>query len=132
MASGITVKYNNFAKIAAALPKATGVIVKKTAFDLLAASQSSMEGQKSGHMYGAHQASAPGEAPAVQTGYLKGSQFVEMDTDTTAIVGVGAEYGIHLEFGTVKMMARPFLRPAAEKVRAPFVYAMSKLEERLK
>jgi len=130
--SSIAVKYNNFAKIAAALPKATGVIVRKTAFDLLAASQSSMEGQKSGHMYGSHQASAPGEAPAVDTGYLKGSQFVEMVTPTSAIVGVVAEYGIHLEFGTVKMMARPFLRPAAEKVRAPFIYAMNKLEERLK
>jgi HK97 gp10 family phage protein len=109
--SSITVKYNNFAKIAAALPKATGVIVRKAAFDV--------------------EATAKTLVP-VDTGMLKNSIMTEEVSPTSMIVAPHTEYAAYVEWGTVKMAARPYLRPAAERVRAPFVYAMSKLEERLK
>lgn len=45
----------------------------------------------------------------VDTGNLKESG----EYDSTS-VGYGADYAAHVEFGTVKMEAQPFLRPAAE------------------
>ncbi len=64
-----------------------------------------------------HQASAPGEAPATDTANLVGSinsDFSNIE-NLEAEVNVGAGYGPDLEFGTVKMAARPFMGPAAEK-----------------
>lgn len=37
-------------------------------------------------------------------------------TDSRWIVGVGAEYGAYVEFGTSRMRAQPYLFPAARKV----------------
>ncbi len=44
-----------------------------------------------------------------------------------AIVAVGAEYGIFVEYGTSRMTARPFVRPAVEKVRAWFLQAIKSI-----
>ena len=38
------------------------------------------------------------------------------DDDLTAVVAVGAEYGIFVELGTTRMRAQPFLLPALEEV----------------
>lgn len=76
---------------------------------------------KTGRMYGDHQASAPGEAPANWTGHLLNSFKVTQHT-TGSVVSVRvtntAEYAPHLEFGTIKMAPRPFLRPALANKRA--------------
>jgi hypothetical protein len=128
----IVVKFNHFQEIAAQMPNAVGKIVRKTARDIEADAEQSMEGPKSGQMYGAHQASAPGEAPAVDTGNLKCSIDTEMTSKTTAVVAVGAEYGAHLEYGTRKMAMRPYLRPAVERKARAFVDAMRALEGHLK
>lgn len=53
-----------------------------------------------------------GHPPGVDTGALKNSIVAEQDGDD-AIVSDGVEYGVHLEYGTVKMAARPWARPAA-------------------
>lgn len=37
-------------------------------------------------------------------------------TDSRWIVGVGAEYGAYVEFGTARMAAQPYLFPAVQKV----------------
>lgn len=75
-------------------------------------------GERSGHVYSirgkAHQASAPGEPPAVDTGNLKNSLRVLEVTDDYASFGTSADYAAYLEFGTRNMAARPYLRPAAE------------------
>lgn len=99
-------------------------IVRKTAYDIVGRAQADMSRAKSGRMYGAHRASAPGESPAVDTGALKASIAVEMDTPVRAIVNVGAEYGLYLELGTRWMAARPFLRPAVQALRQAFAQAM--------
>ena len=57
---------------------------------------------------------ARGAAP-VDTGFLKNSINFEV-SDQMAIVFVGAEYGIYVELGTVRMGARPYLGPAVEAV----------------
>ena len=70
-----------------------------------------------------HQASAPGEAPASDTGRLVNSINSYMDTieDDSAFVVAGrgtVKYARALEFGTTKMAARPFMFPALEKSKA--------------
>jgi hypothetical protein len=58
-----------------------------------------------------HQASAPGEFPATDTGTLVGSIDFRLKRGRTlmAEVGTDLDYGIWLEFGTQKMEARPWL-----------------------
>lgn len=70
-------------------------------------------------MSGRESPSPPGEPPAVVTGNLRNSILAKAGSDGSREwwVRVGAEYGVYLEFGTAKMAARPFMRPAAERVR---------------
>lgn len=63
-----------------------------------------------------HTASAPGEAPATDTGKLVGS-IVADAKGLKAFVEARSEYAIHLEYGTRNMAARPFLFPAVERNR---------------
>jgi HK97 gp10 family phage protein len=74
-----------------------------------------LDSEHTGHIYGRrrHQASAPGEPPAPDTGRLIGSITTTYDQkNLTGKVVVGAQYGLYLEFGTQRMEPRPFLRPA--------------------
>lgn len=64
-----------------------------------------------------HTASAPGDAPAVDSGDLRRSIGVKKIGDGHYRVGTNLKHGLHLEFGTRKMAARPWARPATEKVR---------------
>ena len=52
----------------------------------------------------------------VKTGNLRRLIQVQMEGDLSAIVFSAAEYSIHVEFGTTRMRARPFLLPALEEV----------------
>lgn len=64
-----------------------------------------------------HQASAPGQPPAADTGLLRASINRELSADGRGLVGrvgTSVKYGRYLELGTTKMRARPFLRPALE------------------
>ena len=65
-----------------------------------------------------HQASAPGDAPAVDTGRLRQSIGVQRVGEGHYRVGTNVQYAPLLEFGTRRMAARPFIRPSLEKVRA--------------
>lgn len=58
-----------------------------------------------------HQASAPGESPATDTGFLVNSIKADRQ-DMTARVFSSLKYAFWLEYGTTKMEARPFLTPA--------------------
>lgn len=63
-----------------------------------------------------HQASAPGEAPATDTGKLVGS-IVADAKDGVATVEARSAYALWLEYGTRYMLPRPFLLPAFERNR---------------
>ncbi|MHC2315152.1 HK97 gp10 family phage protein [Bradyrhizobium diazoefficiens] len=75
-------------------------------------------GKRSGRVYqtpfGKHQASAPGEYPKTLSGQLVASLFKRTSSSTalTAEVGTGLDYGKFLEFGTSRMLPRPWLRPS--------------------
>ena len=58
--------------------------------------------------------SRPGTPPADRSGALAASVSVDSDRDgPRSDVTVAAPFAIFLEYGTVRMMARPFLRPLA-------------------
>lgn len=67
--------------------------------------------------------SAPGEPPATETGNLVNSIQQENIQDGIRVF-VGARYGADLEYGTKKMAARPFWRPAVEKGKKIFEKAL--------
>ncbi len=76
-----------------------------------------LTGKRSGRIYRRgkriHQASAPGEAPAVDTGFLRTSiaafNVKREGDDVIGQVAAHAKYAIYLEKGTRKMKPRPFL-----------------------
>lgn len=66
----------------------------------------------------AYTMSAPGEPPAVRTGQLRQSIEYEVHKDRKgyyALVGSKLDYSKMLEFGTMDMQARPFIRPTLSK-----------------
>lgn len=67
-----------------------------------------------GNLSGTHQASAPGQAPATDTGTLASSVKAQSNSKG-GTVGSSLNYAFFLEYGTMKMDARPWLRPALEK-----------------
>lgn len=76
-----------------------------------------MDGQKTGRIYRRrgveHQASAPGEAPASDTGRLVQSAHTEYEpADLSGEAIWSTEYAKPLEYGTQKIAPRPFARPA--------------------
>jgi len=87
------------------------------------AQQLILKGPKTGVIYNLsnpkrrHQASAPGEAPANDLGFLVGSIRVTPVESNSVNLVAGAAYAVHLEYGTRNMAARPFLRPAAERAK---------------
>jgi HK97 gp10 family phage protein len=64
----------------------------------------------------------------VDTGALRDSIRVEKDEELgwSIVAGDGGaiSYGQYVEFGTVKMAAQPFLTPASEQMRTPFLISM--------
>jgi hypothetical protein len=46
---------------------------------------------------------------------------ISFDGDTVYLVGPSTEYAVYHELGTSKIEARPFMRPAAERVQANLV-----------
>lgn len=106
----------------------SGMMVRATAV------QSIMSGNKSGETYQkynprrTHIASAPGEAPAADTGYLHSNIAFEIDSDGLgASIESRAAYSQALEFGTSRMQARPFLQPAIEENRPKIRRLMANL-----
>lgn len=87
--------------------------------------QSIAQGSPSGEVYQkynprrTHRASAAGQPPAADTGYLHTNIHMKIDSDGLgADVESKAEYSAYLEFGTMTMPARPFMQPALEENRS--------------
>lgn len=68
-----------------------------------------------------HVPSKPGEPPNQDTGVLSGNIETVQKGQLLVWVSSNAPYSIPLEFGTSKMAARPFMRPARDKKRAEVV-----------
>lgn len=83
-----------------------------------AAARSITEGAVSGKN---HVPSAPGEPPNEDTGTLRRNITVTQVGPLHVRVASNAPYSAHLEFGTSKMAARPFMGPAARATRKEVV-----------
>jgi len=157
----VTVRSNNLAQIAARLPRALTEIVKETLNDVESDIAVAMGEPKSGRQYRRgerwHQASAPGQAPAMDMGALAASIQQRLDDRGDAgargMVYSNMEYAPYLEYGTgstgaaaplperpadvsyttsvVGMAPRPYMTPAAERARPGFEEKLRRLAERL-
>jgi hypothetical protein len=117
----MSVKYSSrIPVITSRLDARAGRVVRQTIAEIEARIKISFSEAKHGVVYGEHQASAPGEAPAIDQGTLASSVQSYMETEHRGGVGVGAEHGPHLELGTSNMEPRPFMAPAAESVKRDF------------
>ena len=87
-------------------------------------------GPKTGRIYEkynprrTHRSSAPGQAPASDTGNLVSQIMVNQKSPDEILVESNATYSSFLEFGTSKMLARPFLFPATERSRPKIAEAV--------
>lgn len=139
MSIKIVMTYNNLPQIAKKMPGEVSAVLRKIGKDVEADAKARLEGSRHGRIYKVsktgktHQASAPGEAPANDIGNLQNSIKMKVESPTRVIVYVGAKYGMSLEYGNKRgMLARPFMRPAVEKIRPSFIAAMKALEAQLR
>lgn len=94
--------------------------------------KSIQRGTKSGIVYEktspkrTHKASAPGEAPATDTGLLANSIQADIE-GRQATVFTDLEYAPWLEFGTQSIEPRPFMFPAMEKERPKWEARLSRI-----
>ncbi len=131
----IVLEYTHFGEIGASMAREIDEVCENTALDIQARAQMAiMNPPKSGRIYRrgnvAHQASAPGEAPATDTGALVNSAYTKKLADADYETGFTVEYAAPLEFGTARMAPRPYLRPAVEAVRDQFVSAIRRIVEK--
>lgn len=93
--------------------------VKATALEVISDVKKRIQrGPKSGRTYTrgnvSHTASAPGQAPATDTGALASSPYFEQSSKLSATIGSRLAYSAYLEFGTVRIKPRPSWTPAVE------------------
>lgn len=62
-----------------------------------------------------HRASAPGQAPATDTGTLVSSIYNEDRGEYSKAIGSRLDYAYYLEFGTFRIAPRPAWIPAVER-----------------
>jgi HK97 gp10 family phage protein len=111
------VTWNQAELMARIQPAMARGVVKGVELVRNAAIRSIQQGGKTGRIYRrrgtTHRASAPGEAPASDTGRLVNSITTTYNLEQlSGTVQAGTEYAPWLEFGTSKMEPRPFMRPA--------------------
>ncbi|MFQ5774191.1 MAG: HK97-gp10 family putative phage morphogenesis protein [Kiloniellaceae bacterium] len=99
-------------RVSAAVERAVAGAVQAGAADVREAARELLDQPRAGGP------SAPGEPPRKQSGRLRDNIFVRSTDDGLgAEVGTDLDYGAHLEFGTQKMAARPWLLPAFEAAK---------------
>lgn len=154
----VEVLENRFPEIARRLPAQTARVVRQTTLEVKRFAMESMSTPKHGRTYAHnpvkrkatrrdvaagfagsrgekmtvgwtfHRASAPGEAPARWHGLLVELHESFHNNGLLGVVFTNMEYAPWLEYGTRKMAARPFMRPAAAYGRTRFDAAMRDLE----
>lgn len=137
MKTAARVGFNRLPEIAKRLPTEVREVIQATILEIETDIKAEMAEPKHGAIYprmqtGEHQASAPGEAPAVDYGVLINSIQTQMVRDDLGLVFTNTEYAAPLEYGTVRMAPRPFMTPAADRARPKFSERMRELEDRLR
>jgi len=89
------------------LPGRAEKVLDKIAYDAQADIQTSFSNESP---------SLAGDPPGVRTGNLKNNIRVEVSGPFKRKIIAATEYAAFLEFGTVRMAARPFMFPAARRI----------------
>lgn len=105
------------------ISKQLGLIVNAAALEAVSDVRRAIQGPpKTGREYKRgknrdiiHRASAPGQAPATDTGTLVSSLYNEDRGYLTKAIGSRLPYAFYLEFGTLKIAPRPAWIPAVER-----------------
>lgn len=115
-------KMKNFSPLEKVVGQACGIVQK----DIMESMRDTPTQSIGYHSYNKkilHYPSLPNNPPAVDTGTLRRSITFDVETDESIINGrIGSTvldppYGAYLEFGTSRMIQRPWLRPALERNR---------------
>lgn len=121
---------DDFPRLARELGQEVDRVVEASAKNIATIVTRGMADPKSGRFYGSHQASAPGEMPAIDTGNLAAIKTEKIEQGHW-VTYTEAEYAAHLEFGTSRMLPRPFFVPAAEDENPRFQSNLRDIEGRL-
>ncbi len=122
----VEVVFNNIESSGQDLTKDLDRVVKETAENIEKRSREYMESSPAtGRIYkkpggGEHQASAPYEPPAIYEGDLIASSYTKKLGESDYEVGFKDPKAPWLEFGTPRMLPRPFFRPAISLERQEF------------
>lgn len=127
----VKVVYDNLPKIVAQGNSNAAKAVKRATQNINKITREMMGEPKTGNIYprgatGLHQASSPGESPAIDTKQLVTS-LSESYSDLTGYAYTDVDYSVYLEFGTSRMRKRPFYTPAAQLEWPDFVKEMSEI-----
>jgi len=120
--------FNHLPAIISAMGRDLANAVKAGTVMLEGEIKQSMGDEKHGLLYPrrggkAHQASGPGEAPAIDTGALVNDFSIRKMGDYEWQISTHQEQAAALEFGRLDgtIQARPFMRPAARKKKAEYM-----------
>lgn len=122
-----TVSENRFKQIAERLEVEAAELVSETMDHVVENIATAMELPKSGNVYGNHIASQPGEPPAIDTEDLINSVLKSMESPTSGTIEYTSDHAAAMEFGTIHVEPRPFLRPALDSERPRFRRGVQKL-----
>ena len=116
---GINVVQATFLKMLNGFEDAINKDVVATALEINTAVKKRIQrGPKTGRVYVrgnvTHQASAPGESPATDTGTLASSVYFEQKSKLSSTIGSRLAYAYYLEYGTARIKPRPAWIPETE------------------
>ena len=113
-------KMKNFSPLEKVVGQACGII-QKDIMESMRDTPTQSVGYHSYNRKALHYPSLPNNPPAVDSGDLRRSITFTVETEENKVIGrVGSTkndppYGAYLEFGTSRMIQRPWLRPALER-----------------
>lgn len=110
-------------------------LLEKTALEAETTMKDSItEGSKSGVIYRRnnkeHRSSAPGQAPANDTGKLASGINYNKVSDREHEIKITTEYALALEVGTSRMAPRPFIMPAIQIAKRKLLKALRIISRR--
>ncbi len=129
--------FNHFENIADALPDVLSKVVRKVAFDIQSDAQS-LAPRDTGFLANSIyvKTSKDSSYSQIEQPSKEGASLLQEveapPDDQTAYVAVGSNYGIYVEYGTVRMPAQPYLTPAVEAGQEALEAAASEIESMLK
>lgn len=121
---------DHFPAIRKGMEQNTADAVRDTIEDIRSRVKAEMSKPKTGRIYRRpngrqHQASAPGEAPAIDTTALINSIQTQMLSRTRGVVYTDREYAPVLEFGGARIAPRPAFIPATKAAWPEFIRRMT-------